>query len=172
MTSTDAPRTNLPAGRVPRLVEIALILSLALNCFVVGGVVVTAWRFQPSPPPMAPEMALQELETQTGLSPDIRAQLVALFRFAHATVAETKSLDQPAINAYLAELSQPMPNRQKLATLEEQIRSSRITMHERISDALVQWMSQLTVEQRRSLVDVIRNERDPHSHGFRWIIGM
>ena len=172
MTSTDAPRANVPAGRVPRLVEIALILSLALNCFVVGGVVVTAWRFHPPLPPTSPEMALQALETQAGLSPDMRAQLVSLFQLAHATVIETKAVNQPVIEAYLAELSQPVPNRQKLQVLEERIRASRIAMHEHISDALVQWMSQLTVEQRRSLIEVIRNDRDPHSRGFRWIIGM
>lgn len=169
--STDAAPASRSLSRRPRLIEVALILSLALNCFIVGGVVMTAWHFR-HPPMPPPDMAVEALAEAAGLSPVETSDLLSFARSVHLDAAITRAQNEPLGNSYLAELAQPEPKQDVLDKIESQIRSNKVAMHQKVSDDFIHWFRQLDQRKREFIIARIRDPRDPTTRGFRWIIGM
>ncbi len=172
MTISTSPMQDHPSSvRRPRVLEVALILSLALNCFVVGGLVVTAWHFR-RPPMPPPEMAIISLAQSAGLSTQESDDLTSLVRSVHLETELAKSENAPIAEAYLAELSRPAPDQTLLAKLETQIRQNKVEMHQKISLEFARWMAAIPPDKRVIIIDRIRDGHDPAGRGLRWIIGM
>ncbi len=169
--STEGGAVVRPLSRRPRLIEVALILSLALNCFIVGGVAMTAWHFR-HPPTPPPEMEVNALAEAAGLSPAEADDLLSLSRSVHLEAAITRAQIEPLGGSILAELAQPSPRQDVLDKIESQIRSDKVSMHQRILDEFIDWFRRLDVRKRQVIVEKIRDPRDPSTRVFRWIIGM
>lgn len=169
--STETGPVTRSLSRRPRLIEVALILSLALNCFIVGGVVMTAWHFR-HPPMPPPDMAVDALAGGAGLSPSETADLLSFARSVHLDAAITRAQNEPLGSSYLSELMQPNPRKDVLDKIESQIRSNKVSMHQKVSDDFINWFRQLDLQKRRFIIERIRDPRDPTARGFRWIIGM
>jgi cell division protein FtsX len=169
--STEAGPASRSLSRRPRLIEVALILSIALNCFIVGGVVMTAWHFR-HPPMPPPDMEVETLAGAAGLSAAETADLLSFARSVHLDAAIARGQNEPLATAYLAELMQPNPRQDVLDKIESQIRSNKVSMHQKVSDDFTNWFRQLDVQKRQFIIARIRDPRDPTTRGFRWIIGM
>ena len=169
--STEAGTVSQSRPRRPRFVEIALILSLALNCFIVGGVAMTAWHFRH--PPMPPlDIDIEAISEAAALSPTETSDLLAFSRAARLNAAIMRSQNDPLLDSYLQELVRPNPRPDILADIQRKVRKNKDDMKEKISDDFVVWFQQLDVGKRQFIVSKIRDPRDPTIHGFRRILGM
>lgn len=169
--STEATPVASSLSRRPRLIEVALILSLALNCFIVGGVVTTAWHFR-HPPMPPPDMQVESLVGAAGLSDAEAADLLSFARSARLEASAVRDQNRPLAATYLTELMQPNPRQDVLDKIESQIRANKVAMHQKVSSDFVQWFRQLGLEKRKLIIAKIGDPRDPSTRSFRWIIGM
>jgi Heavy-metal resistance len=168
--STDTETARRSEPRRPRLIEIALVLSLALNCFIIGGVATTAWRFHHPPPPPT-EIDAEAIADAAGLSPAETADLLAVSRAARLDSAIMRSLNAPLLNSYLNELAKDNPDGDSLEKIEVQIRKNRDDMRIKIAREFYFWFKELDAGKRRFILSKIRNPRDPMTYEFRKIIG-
>ena len=144
---------------MPRLVTVALALSLLLNAFFVGGFVYRGWiggplpfeqRMLPPPPPspQARPSALEIVAGDLNLDPAQRQALRGVFE-QHAQVRRERSREMQKVREQIvAEYKRQPLDQARLAPLIDRMGDLRADQQKETVRALAQMESQLDPEQR------------------------
>jgi len=139
--------------RMPRLIEVVVVLSLGLNCFVLGGYAYS--RFQPPvAPPQAPERRMEQLVGSLGVDTtskpftELRQTIGRVQRqfYAQNILLLDQSLD---------ELAKTPPAQDRLDSLAQETSANRLAMHKAVGAAMIKFIGTLTPEQHKALIEAL-----------------
>jgi uncharacterized membrane protein len=152
----------------PRVGTVVLILSLALNLFIVGGFVYSQLASGGHPsaasrqqPQQGLEHKLEALAAQLGIAPETSRPFKDLRRSVRTGQQALASRNRPLGTQYWEELATPQPDQKHLAELTEQMSGNRKTFQSELTAALVRFMATLTPDQRETLVKIVEDEGNP-----------
>ena len=151
-----------PPRRCGRAGWIALILSLLLNVFFVGGLVYS--RFAAEPPP-SPQQRFLMMAGELNLSADQRKDLRDVARVIRQKSQDLRQTNQPLIKEILEELEKPQPDRDKLSALFAKVSDNRQKFQADIGAVMLAYLETLTQDQRKEFVE--RSRRRQESLGNR-----
>ena len=155
MTSIAEPSRR--SGWRGRLIWIALALSLTLNVFFIGGLVLVKLSMHP---PLPPIERMQRLGRALNLNDDQRMafdQFVRVIRLRGRFARET---NQPLLDRAWTEVSKPSPDEDTLAKLGTEISKNRQAFQQEATTALIAFVKTLSPEQRTKLAEIARGAGD------------
>lgn len=156
MTAPIEGATN-PPRRCGRVGSIALILSLLLNVFFVGGLVYS--KFAAGPPP-SPQQRFLAMAGDLDLSPDQRKDLREVARVIRQKSQDLRQTNQPLIKEIWEELEKPQPDRDKLTQLFAKVSDNRQKSQADIGAAMIAYLATLTQDQRKDFVERSRRRQE------------
>jgi len=162
-----AAEADRPARRRGRLVWVALVLSLTLNVFFIGGLVwskVARERFE------TPAERFQQLGRELNLSSAQRADLRQFVGTIRARAHLLQESNGPLLERVWQEVAKPQPDQAEIARLTDQAAQNREAFQKDMAAALATFMATLTPEQRAQLADIAAHPRDQISRRLRWLI--
>lgn len=147
---------------MPRLITVALALSLLLNAFFVAGFVFRGWiapaTFDQRMPPPPPGGRLSALETVAGdlnLAPGQRQELSGVFE-QHAQVRRDRSRDMQRLREQIVAEYRRIPlDQSRLDPLIDKLGDLRADQQKETLRALVQLEAQLNPEQRVKMHQIL-----------------
>lgn len=140
---------------MPRLITVALALSLLLNAFFVAGFVFRGWiapatfdQRMPAPPPGGRLSALETVAGDLNLAPGQRQELSGVFE-QHAQVRRDRSRDMQRLREQIVAEYRRIPlDQSRLDPLIDKLGDLRADQQKETLRALVQLEAQLNPEQR------------------------
>lgn len=147
------------AGWRGRLVWLALILSLTLNVFFIGGVVwsrVEAGRFAATP-----EERFHELGQQLDLNDTQRLAFESFLRTVREDVRVVREKNEPLLRQVWQEEAKATADQALIGQLSEQVHQNRIIFRKGAAEALAGFLAALTPEQRAKFATLAQRHHDP-----------
>jgi Spy/CpxP family protein refolding chaperone len=141
---------------MPRLLPVALVLSLLLNAFFVAGFVFRGWiaplpfeqRMPPPPPPGGRPSALEAVAGDLNLDPKQHQALRGVFE-QHAQVRRDRSREMQRVREQIVAEYRRIPlDQSRLAPLIDKLGDLRADQQKETLRALTQMEAQLDPEQR------------------------
>ncbi len=156
MTSPAAGEPSRPRTG-SRLAKAALILSLTLNVFLIGGfvyakVAVERW--------MTPGERFQALAKELTLTPDQRAAFQKLIETMRLGRQHLRDTNQPLIEQAWNELAKPQADQQALTRIIAQVADNRRQFQTEVAAAMGEFLATLTPDQRAQFVRLAKERRD------------
>lgn len=145
-------------GWRPRLVWVALALSLTLNVFFVGGLTWMKLTGHPLPPPI---VRIQHLGEGLNLNDDQRLAFEQFIRVIRQRGRFIRDSNQPLIDRMWTELAKPQPDDDMVAKLGAQVGQNRAAFLKEASDSFFVFVKTLSPEQRAQLSMIARRANDP-----------
>lgn len=148
---------------MPRLITVALALSLLLNAFFVAGFVFRGWiapatfdqRMPPPPPPGGRLSALETVAGDLNLAPGQRQELSGVFE-QHAQVRRDRSRDMQRLREQIVAEYRRIPlDQSRLDPLIDKLGNLRADQQKETLRALVQLEAQLNPEQRVKMHQIL-----------------
>lgn len=164
MTSLAEDRAR-PASR-GRLLWLALVISLALNAFVVGSLV---WWVGTNRM-MTPAQRFQQIARELGLNDDQRdafQQFVIAMRRNWRTLHES---NEPLVERVWDEMGKAQPDRDLINRLVDQATQNRRIYQANMTDALTRFLADLTPEERAAFVNLTKRHQDPTAAHLRRLV--
>jgi uncharacterized membrane protein len=146
------------AGWRPRLVWIALALSLTLNVFFIGGL---TWMKVTGHPPPPPIERIERIGQGLNLNDDQRIAFEQFIRVIRQRGRFIRDSNQPLLERMWAELAKPQPDNDSVVKLGAQISQNRQVFLKEASDAFFDFVKTLSPEQRAQLSTIARRANDP-----------
>ncbi len=156
--------------RRPRVIEIALALSLAFNIFMLGGFAVTVLRFGP-PPPMAPEKRMERLAHDIGIDPANSPAFEQFRTSLRLAYEDMHSKSQPLVDPFWIEMAKPQPDTQYVSRLMSDITANREAFQRHAAQAVVDFMLRLPPEQRAAFIRIVNDRRNVQGQPMRVLLG-
>ena len=157
-----------------KTLEIVLLLSLALNIFILGGVGVTLLRgWEPHfGAQLNHERKFDRFFEAIGISnlnsfqpfQDMRRDM---FQGAHKMRKENQDL----FDGFWTELQKPQPDAARLKVLIDEIQTHRQSFQMTQSDVLVDFLAKLEPEQRAAFAHIVMDRANPVGQPMRGFIG-
>lgn len=163
MTSlADGRATSVSRGR---LLWLALIVSLAINAFIVGLVVwwVTAER-------MTPARRFQQIVHELNLSDDQRDAFQQFIIAARRGTRQLHDSNQPLLQKVWQELDKPQPDQQLIAKLVDEATENRRAYQKSMTAALTQFLGDLSPDQRAQFIGLTGRHHDPAAWRLRRLV--
>lgn len=162
--------TSLADGRATlvsrgRLLWLALIVSLAINAFIVGLAVwwVTAER-------MNPAQRFQQIVHELNLSDDQRDAFQQFIIAARRGTRQLHDNNQPLLEKVWQELSKPQPDQQLIAKLVDEATQNRRAYQKTMTAALTQFLGDLSPDQRTQFIGLTERHHDPAAWRLRRLV--
>ncbi|HXP30987.1 MAG TPA: periplasmic heavy metal sensor [Stellaceae bacterium] len=162
-----AVEADRPARRRGRLVWVALILSLTLNVFFIGGLV---WSKVARERIETPAERFQQLGRELNLSSAQQADLRQFVRTIRLRARLLQESNGPLLERTWQEVAKPSPDQAEFARLTGQAAQNREAFQKDMSAALATFIAALTPEQRAQLAGIAAQPRDQISRRLRWLI--
>jgi uncharacterized membrane protein len=138
-----------------RLLLILLVLSLALNVFFIGG---AFWlKTQAMRAEMTPPERVRLVARQLSLNEDQRAAFDRFIQTARQNMRELRETNMPLVEQAWNELAKPAPDDAVLERLSAQTADNRRRYQIELGRALRGFLATLSVEQRRTFIDLLRS---------------
>lgn len=164
------PDSSAPGARPPRLVEIALALSLVLNVFVVGGFVYSQLA-GPSGAPVGHDRRLDLMANRLGVDTEkskpfreFKAGLRQVFNNLNQT-------NKPLFDQLWQEALKPEPDLAHLDQLVDEIIKNRQAVSHESLHMLVKFSAALSPDQRALLLTLIENRKEMIAGPLRNAVG-
>jgi Spy/CpxP family protein refolding chaperone len=155
------------AGLRGRLLWLALILSLTLNIFFLGGLL---WSRIAAEQGSTPEERFTRAANSLDLSPD---QHIAFQQFATDVREHSRHLHEangPLIQQVWAELAKPQPDQALIASLVDQAAENRHNYQKDMTGTLSQFLTTLTPDQRAKFVELAQKRQDQTGGRIRRVV--
>ena len=150
-----------------RLVWLALILSLTLNVFFIGGLVwskIEAGRFG------GPAAHFSQLGRQLDLNGDQRIAFEHFIVTVRQHLRDTRQSDEPILARVWEEVAKPTPDQQLINQLVAQVDQNRTTFQKAAAGALTTFMASLTPGQRAKLASLAQGHHTPAERHLWYMI--
>jgi hypothetical protein len=163
----------MPKLRVPRLTEVVLVLSVALNLFVAGGFAyshysaahLTQGGFG------GPERRLEIFAQKLGIDPENSA---AFKDWRHglrsAQVALSKE-NQPLVAQAWQDLSTPAPDQQHIQQVLDQMAAERRIFQADATAATIKFLNTLDESQKKTFMSMVVDRSNPYAAPVRNSLG-
>jgi len=163
------PRRGL---RAPRLIEIVLVLSLALNLCVAGGFLFARWSVPVHPPaPGGFDHALEVIAGRLGIDPTQSKPYADLHHAIKVARDHFFVVHHGLGDQIWKELAKPEPDSARLQQLLDTSMETRRAFQGEVMTAVNGFLATLTPEQREVFVKVAQDRQDPAGQPFRVNIG-
>jgi len=159
--------SDQPVRRRGRLVWVALILSLTLNVFFIGGLVWTKIARERWEGPAARFLKLGGELDLSGAQQDYLRQFVRTIR-AHAR--QLQESNAPLLERAWQEEAKAQPDQAEIDRLTNEAAQNRAAFQKELAAAMATFMATLTPEQRAKLAEIAQHPQDPVSRRLRWLI--
>jgi len=169
----EAPSNPAPRLRLPRPLEIVLVLSLCLNFFVAGGIAYSRWIAPPphEAGPPGPERRLDAIARRLGLDPDEVKPFRELKRSYRSAQGVLGAQNRPLAEEIWEELAKPQPEAARLEDLLDRMAANRRAFQGATTEALTRFLAAVTPEQRASFIKLMEDRTDPVGGPLRNNIG-
>jgi Spy/CpxP family protein refolding chaperone len=146
-----------------RLLWLALVISLALNAFVVGTLVWWVGANRPT----TPAERFQQIARELKLNDD---QRYAFQQFVIAMRRNTRQLrdnNVPLVDKVWEEMSKAPPDRAAIDRLVDQATDNRRAYQKSMTEALTRFLGNLSAEQRGQFVELTKRHQDQTAQHLR-----
>ncbi len=159
--------------RVPRLTEIVLVLSLALNLFVAGGFAYS--QYAAGHPVQAgaggPDRRLDNLALKLGLDPERSAPFREWRRGLHMAQGALFQQNQPLVAQAWEELSAPAPDAARIQQMLDQMALHRRAFQADATAATIKFLSTLDEPQKKAFMSMAVDRSNPFGAPIRNSLG-
>lgn len=159
----------MPKLRVPRLSEVVLVLSVALNLFVAGGFAYS--QYTAAHPMQAaaggPDRRLENLALKLGLDPENSG---AFKDWRHSLRTSQGTLfkeNQPLVVQAWQQLSMPSPDAQRIQDLLDQMAAHRRTFQAEATLATIKFLNTLNESQKKAFMSMLADRSNPFAAPVR-----
>ena len=152
----------------PRLLTTVLVLSLALNLFILGGIAYS--RFFP-PGPRLGGHRMETLRQRLALKPDQTAALSDFARTLHRGQDLLAAENRPLLRQAWDEIAGDSPDTDKVKSLLDQMEAHRHAYQAQSLATLLHFTGALSPEQRKALGEMVLDRRDAIGATLRSDIG-
>jgi uncharacterized membrane protein len=150
----------------PRPLLIGLVLSLALNVFMVGGALYIHLVAPPPPPPL-PGHRLDVLAERLKLRPEQMAAFEEFHRALRRDQEELAAKDRPLLHDVWEEIAHDNPDAGKIQALVDQMAMHRHAFQIDTTAAVVRFAGMLSPEQRIRLSKAVMDHHEGGPGGLR-----
>jgi len=163
---TGLAEDGAPGRARGRLLWLALVISLALNAFVVGALVwwVVADRMT------TPAQRFQQIARELRLNDDQRDAFQQFVIEMRRNTRQLRDGNQPLVQKVWDELSKPQPDRDLIDHLVDQATENRRAYQKGMTDALARFLANLSAEQRSAFINLTRRHQDPAAAHLRRLV--
>jgi len=164
---------SMPKLRVPRPIEVVLVLSVALNLFVAGGFAYS--QYTAAHPiqaiPGGPERRLEGFAQKLGLDPENSKPFNEWrHRLRLAQTALVKE-NQPLVAQAWQDLSMPAPDAARIQQLLDQMAANRRAFQTDATAATIQFLSTLDESQKNTFMSMVIDRSNPYAAPVRNSLG-
>jgi len=163
----------MPKLRVPRLTEIVLALSLALNLFVAGGFAYS--QYTAAHPvqagPGGAERRLETFATRLGLDPEKSKPFKEWRRSLRMAQGTLVRENQPLVAQAWDELSTPAPDASRIQQVLDQMAAHRRAFQADATAATIKFLNTLDEPQKKSFMSMVVDRSNPYAAPIRNSLG-
>jgi hypothetical protein len=164
-----APMTKL---RVPRLVEVVLVLSLALNLFVAGGFAYSHYGVgRPFQGAGEHDRRLERFALKLGLEPEKSPPFKEWRRSLHAAQGQLFQENQPLVARAWGEMTAPAPDAGEIRQVLDQMAVHRRTFQAEATAATLKFLGTLDETQKKTFMDMVVDRSNPAAAAVRNSLG-
>ncbi|WP_189045985.1 periplasmic heavy metal sensor [Aliidongia dinghuensis] len=157
--------------RAPRPIEVALVLSLALNLFVAGGFAYSRYAAPHPGQGGPPERRLELFATRLGLDPETSKPFKEWRRGLHTAQGILALQNQPLVEDTWEELSAPTPDVQHVHELLDEIAQHRRAFQTEVTTATIKFLGTLDESQRKTFMAIVADRSNPLAGPIRNSVG-
>lgn len=163
---TSLAEDGAPGLRRGRLLWVALIISLALNAFVVGALVwwVVADRIT------TPAQRFQQIARELHLSPDQHDAFQQFVIEMRRNTRQLRESNQPLVQKVWDEMNKPQPDRDLIDRLIDQATENRRAYQKNMTEALTRFLATLSADQRGGFIELTKRRQDPAAAHLRRLV--
>jgi hypothetical protein len=163
----------MPKLRVPRLTEVVLVLSLALNLFVAGGFAYSQYTAG-HPVQVAPGGADRRLDNfalKLGLDPEKSKPFREWRRSLHLAQSALFQENQPLVAQAWDELSAPAPDAGRIQQVLDQMALHRRAFQADATAATIKFLNTLDEPQKKTFMSMVVDRSNPFAAPVRNSLG-
>lgn len=160
--------------RVPRLAEVALVLSLALNLFVAGGFAYsqyTAAHPATVVPAGGPDRRLEHFAVKLGLDPEKSKPFREWRRSLRTAQGVLFQQNQPLVEEAWDELSTPTPDGQHVQQVLDALAQHRRAFQTEATAATIKFLGTLDESQKKTFMAMVVDRSNPLAAPIRNTLG-
>jgi hypothetical protein len=163
------PMTKL---RVPRLTEVVLVLSLALNLFVAGGFAYSQYSAgRPIQATPERDRRLEKFALKLGLEPEKSQPFKEWRRSLHQGQAQLFQENQPLVARAWSEMTEPAPDAGQIQQVLDQMAAHRRAFQAEATAATLKFLGTLDQAQKKTFMDMVVDRSNPSAAPVRNSLG-
>ena len=159
--------------RVPRLTEVVLVLSLALNLFVAGGFAYSQYTagHPVQAGPGGPDRRLEKFAARLGLDPENSQPFKEWRRSLHMAQSTLFQENQPLVAQAWEELSAPAPDAGRIRQVLDQMALHRRAFQADTTAATIKFLNTLDESQKKMFMSMVVDRSNPFAAPIRNSLG-
>lgn len=163
----------MPKIRVPRLTEVVLVLSVALNLFVAGGFAYSQYTAaHPAlPAPGGPERRLDIFAQKLGIDPENSKPFKDWRRSLRTAQAALVKENQPLVAQAWTDLALPTPDAPAIQHVLDQMAVNRRAFQTEATAATLKFMNSLDESQKKTFMGMVIDRSNPYAAPVRNSLG-
>jgi uncharacterized membrane protein len=164
--SALAEAAGKPGSR-GRLVWTALVLSLVLNVFFVGGLI---WSRVYAERPATAAERFQQVATEMNFAGGEGERFQQFFQTVQRDTQQLRESNRPLMQRIWSELGKEHPDQAAINQLIDQATENRHAYQKQMATALAGFLATLTPEQRSRFVELAKRRQDQNAAHIRRLI--
>ncbi len=162
-----------PKLRVPRLIEVVLVLSVALNLFVAGGFAYSQYTATHQIPPAAsgPERRLETFAQKLGIDPESSKPFKEWRRGLRTAQAALFKENQPLVAEAWEALRAPTPDPQRIQQVLDEMATHRRAFQADATAATIKFLNTLDESQKQTFMSMVVDRSNPYAAPVRNSLG-
>jgi len=163
----------MPKIRVPRLTEVVLVLSVALNLFVAGGFAYSQYTaaHPTQAAPAAPERRLEMFAQKLGIDPENSKPFKEWRRSLRLAQSTLFKENQPLVAQAWEDLSTPAPDAQRIQQVLDEMATHRRAFQTDATAATIKFLNTLDESQKKTFMSMVIDRSNPYAAPVRNSLG-
>jgi hypothetical protein len=151
-----------------RTVVVLAGLSLAVNLLAAGAYLGSSYFATKQAAPGAIDRRFDELAQKLAISPEADPGFTALKRAFRIATEVRRARSQPLVDDILEEFGKPAPDPQRIRSLQDQVIAVRRATGDEVLGALVAFLEQATPQERKAMLALLADHKDPATTPLRY----
>ena len=163
----------MPKLRVPRLTEVVLVLSVALNLFVAGGFAYSQYTaaHPTQVAPGGPERRLETFAQKLGLDPENSKPFKEWWRSLRLAQTALFKENQPLVAQAWQDLSTPAPDALRIQQVLDQMAANRRAFQADATADTIKFLNTLDDSQKKTFMSMVVDRSNPYAAPVRNSLG-
>jgi hypothetical protein len=173
MALVDSWMPVMPKLRVPRLTEVVLVLSVALNLFVAGGFAYSQYTVAHATQVVAgvPERRLETFAQKLDIDPETSPTFKEWRRSLRAAQGALFKENQPLVAQAWEDLSTPAPDARRIQQVLDQMAANRRAFQADATAATIKFLDTLDESQKKTFMSMVVDRSNPYAAPVRNSLG-